>query len=133
MYFQSLDPGLSQYSFATDCPPVSRILVAEHGACSKKYRHCGSHCVCWTQHEFVRGRHVASRSAHYKEINSILLLRLYPMFTSRHGCLLSLLLQAMLSCSLDTPFSIWKLHIILSGKTEQATFAEHHHLGLPMA
>ena len=48
MYFQSLDPGLSQYPFETGRPPVSRILVAEHGACSKEYRHDGSRCILWT-------------------------------------------------------------------------------------
>lgn len=45
MYFQSLDPGLNQCPFATGRPPVSRILNAERGACSRKYRHDGSRCV----------------------------------------------------------------------------------------
>jgi hypothetical protein len=124
MYFQSLDPGFSQCPFATDCSPVSRILVAKHGACSKKYRHDGSRCT----QEFVRGRHVAFRSVHRKEVETrSLLLRLYPAFTSISGSLFSLLLRAMLYCSSKTPFFMRKLHIIL------ARFAEHCRLGHPMA
>lgn len=83
MYFQSLDPGLSQYAFATGRSPVSRILVAEHGACSKRYRHDGSRCVLGRIQEFVRGRHVAFRSAHCKEVeNRFSVSRLYPASTS---------------------------------------------------
>jgi hypothetical protein len=127
MYFQSLDPGFSQCPFATGCPPVSRILVAEHGACSIKYRHDGSPCT----QEFVRGRHVAFRSAHCKEVETrSLLLRLYPAFTS---------ISFSTATADDVVLQFGDAFLYTEAaycpvlKKEQVAFAEHCRLGLPMA